>query len=133
LSDDAVDVVRGLPWFTSDYLFAGRVGAVNSFAKAKDRLDQEMLAILREANPAAVLKGFVNHDIRRTVRTRLSALKVPDHVAELVIGHGRKGLARIYDLHSFADEMREALDRWSIALRAIVNPPITANVVALRG
>jgi integrase len=132
LSDDAIEVVQGLPRFTSDYLFSGRVGAINSFAKAKTKLDTEMLAILRESNPAAVLKEYVNHDIRRTVRTRLSALKVPDHVAELVIGHGRKGLARIYDLHSFAPEMREALSKWSIALRAIVNPPSTANVVTLR-
>jgi integrase len=132
LSDDAIDVVQGLPRFTSDYLFVGRVAAINSFAKAKTKLDKEMLAILRESNPAAVLKEFVNHDLRRTVRTRLSALKVPDHVAELVIGHGRKGLARIYDLHSFAPEMREALDRWSGALRAIVNPPSTDNVVRLR-
>jgi len=115
------------------------VGAVNSFAKAKDRLDRYMLLTLRALarqrgdNPRTVqLEPFVNHDIRRTVRTRLSALKVPDHVAELVIGHGRQGLAAIYDQHAYVDEMREALDRWALSLRTIVNPPTTDNVVALR-
>jgi integrase len=140
LSDDAVAVLRALPRFASDYLFAGRVGAVNSFAKAKDRLDRHMLLTLRALarqrgdNPRAVqLEPFVNHDIRRTVRTRLSALKVPDHVAELVIGHGRQGLQAIYDQHAYVDEMREALNKWALSLRTIVNPPITDNVVALRG
>jgi integrase len=62
----------------------------------------------------------VIHDLRRTVRTRLSELRVPEHVAELVIGHARKGLARIYDQHRYADEMREALQAWAVRLRAIV-------------
>jgi len=132
LSDDAVAVLRAVPRFTSDYVFVGRVGAVNSFPKAKARLEREMLAILREANPAAELESFVVHDLRRTCRTRLSALKVQDHVAEMVIGHGKKGLARVYNQHRFIDEMREALDRWALSLRAIVNPPSTDNVVALR-
>jgi integrase len=139
LSDDAVALLRAIPRFTSDYLFVGQVGAVNSFAKAKDRLDRYMLLTLRALarqrgdNPRTVqLEPFVNHDIRRTVRTRLSALKVPDHVAELVIGHGRQGLAAIYDQHAYVDEMREALDRWALSLRTIVNPPTTDNVVALR-
>ena len=41
------------------------------------------------------------HDIRRTVRTRLSSLRVSERVAEMVIGHGKKGLARVYDQHEF--------------------------------
>ena len=69
--------------------------------------------------------------MRRTVRTRLSALKVQDHVAEMVIGHGRKGIARIYDQHRFEDEKREALAKWAVLLRSIVEPP-PANVVALK-
>ena len=30
-------------------------------------------------------------------------------VTEMVIGHGRKGIQRVYDQHSYEDEMREAL------------------------
>jgi integrase len=133
LSDDAIAVLQQLPQFTTDYLFSGRSGGrINSFNKAKLKLDREMLAILREANPAAVLEPFVIHDLRRTCRTRLSALKVQDQVAEMVIGHARKGLQRVYDQHRFIDEMREVLDRWALSLRTIVNPPTTDNVVALR-
>jgi integrase len=76
------------------------------------------------------LTHFVNHDIRRTVRTRLSALKVQDHIAELVVGHGRKGLQRVYDQHRYLDEKREALDKWANYLRSLVEPS-PANVVSI--
>ena len=48
---------------------------------------------------------WVFHDIRRTVRTRLSQLRIPEPVAEMVIGHGKKGLARVYDQHKYLEEM----------------------------
>jgi hypothetical protein len=79
------------------------------------------------------MKPWVLHDLRRTVRTRLSALKVeetvdgrkrlrrlvPDEVCEMIIGHGRKGMQRIYDQHQYIDEMREALEAWNARLREI--------------
>ncbi len=71
------------------------------------------------------------HDIRRTVRTRLASLRVADEVAEMVIGHGRKGIQRVYDQHSYLPEMREALELWSNRLRSIVEPP-PDNIVKLR-
>jgi hypothetical protein len=71
--------------------------------------------------------GWRLHDLRRTMRTRLAALRVPDYVAELVIGHGKRGLARVYDQHRYVSEMREALERWAAELADIVgtspNPP----------
>ena len=38
------------------------------------------------------LEPFVTHDLRRTVRTRLAELKIDYSVAEMVIGHAKKGL-----------------------------------------
>jgi integrase len=76
------------------------------------------------------LEPFVIHDLRRTMRTRLSSLKIEERVAELVIGHGKKGLARTYDQHQFLDEMREALKLWAGRLRHITMPA-PANVVSL--
>jgi integrase len=68
-----------------------------------------------------VEEPFVIHDIRRTVRTRLSQLRVRSEVAEMVIGHGKKGLARVYDQHQYLDEMREALDLWARELLRIAH------------
>jgi len=97
------------------------------WTKDRRRLDRRMLltlralARLRGQDPkAATLPPFVLHDLRRTVRTRLSALKVPREIAEMVLGHGRKGLERVYDQHEFREEMREALERWAARLREIV-------------
>ena len=65
-----------------------------------------------------------------SLRTHLSALRIPDHIAEMVIGHGRQGLQRVYDQHRYVDEMREALTLWAARLRSIVEPP-PANVVSI--
>ena len=140
LSDDALSILEDLPHFsgprTGDHLFSTTFGlkAVNGFGKAKERLDREMLCALREAAELhgddldkVTLPGFVVHDIRRTVRTRLSSLRVSERVAEMIIGHGKKGLARVYDQHEFQDEMREALEAvgWASALhRQSGRPPM---------
>ena len=82
------------------------------------------------AELGAVPPAFVLHDIRRTVRTRLSALPISTDVAELVIAHARPGLRRVYDLYSFEDEKRDCLDMWATRLRDIVEPA-PANIVSI--
>ena len=129
LSDDALQVLATLPQFTSgDFLFTTEFGrkpiSSGGVGGAKYRLDRHMRDALGELVP------FVSHDLRRTLRTRLSAL-VPEHVAELVIGHARKGISRVYDAHKYHDEKREALAKLAMLLRSIIDPP-PANVVPLR-
>jgi integrase len=128
LTADVLGLLCGLPRFKSgDCVFATGRGTVpvNSFARTKRTLDQYMLEELRKTDPNVKLPPFVLHDLRRTMRTRLSSLRIPDTVAEMVIGHGRKGLQRVYDQHKFIDEMREALEAWNARLRAIANPPVS--------
>ena len=112
LSDGAIDLLRGLPRFDrGGYLFSFTFGErpANSFGRAKMRLD----ALMPPGAPP-----FVFHDIRRTVRTRLSAVpNVSDLVRELVIGHTKPGLHKVYDLHSYEAEKRFALDEWYRQLR----------------
>ena len=76
------------------------------------------------------LQPFVIHDIRRTMRTGLSALPVPDVVRELVIAHTKPGMHKVYDQFSYLDEKRHALELWAARLRNIVEPS-PANVVEL--
>jgi integrase len=141
LSDDVLALLEKLPrWSGGDFLFSSNGGKapVNGFSKAKRRLDRRMLLSLRAMawvrgeDPRAVrLEPFVLHDLRRTMRTRLSSLRVVDAVAEMVIGHGRKGIQRVYDQHQYLDEMKEALDVWAALLRSIVEHQ-PSNVVALQ-
>jgi integrase len=135
MSDDALDLLAAVPTFADCDLVFTTDGkrAVNGFSKSKRRLDELMLKELRERDAKAELPPFVVHDIRRTVRTRLASLRVPDEVAEMVIGHGRRGLQRVYDVHTYEPEMRAALDAWARALRGIVEPKgQPGNVVAMR-
>jgi integrase len=60
------------------------------------------------------------HDLRRTCRTGLAAAGVSETVAELVIGHTRKGIAAVYDLHRYDAEKRAALEVWERRLLRIL-------------
>ena len=134
LSDDAMAILKSLPRFDEgDYLFSVQFGKrpVAAFSAAKSQFDAEMLKALREEEPKAKLSGFVIHDIRRTVRTGLSAIpNISDLVRELVIGHTKPGLHKVYDQHAYLEEKRFALDAWAARLRNIIEPP-PANVIDL--
>jgi integrase len=123
LSDDALEILKALPSFNDgDYLFSMTFGKkpVNGFSKAKMILDREMLKVLRAEDAKAELVDFVIHDIRRTVRTGLSAIpNISDLVRELVIGHTKPGLHKVYNQYAYLDEKRFALDAWAARLRSI--------------
>jgi integrase len=72
---------------------------------------------LARLQKASGTRDFRLHDLRRTVRTRMAGLGIDDVVAETVIGHAPKGLARVYVQHRYLGEMRTALEAWAAELR----------------
>jgi integrase len=124
LTDDVIEILKSLPRFNKgDHLFSTDFGAkpVNGFGQAKIKLDKLMLSDLQSrCGDNATLPPFVLHDVRRTMRTGLSTLPVPDLVRELVIAHTKPGLHKVYDQHTYRDEKRKALKLWAAKLRAIV-------------
>ena len=73
------------------------------------------------------------HDLRRTVRTRLSALRIPVEVKDAVLNHVPRTIGeKNYDRHTFVDEKREALDRWSDLIASIINPSPVASLAEAR-
>jgi integrase len=129
LTQPVLDLLARAPRFQSgNHVFSTTFGRLPTCisGKLKTEIDRRMAAILGRE-----LQSWKIHDLRRVVRSHLSALRVPDHVCEMVIGHGRTGLSRVYDLHRYQDELREALTRWNGRLRSIVEPA-PANVVSLR-
>jgi integrase len=105
LSDQMLALIASLPrWAGGDCLFSNTGGRspIGSFERIKLALDAAM------GGP----QTFCLHDIRRTTRSELSALRIQDHVAEMVIGHARKGLQRTYDMHRYESEKSEALAAW---------------------
>src|SRR5262249_18417995 len=130
LTDAMMEVLSSVPRFNSgDCLFSLSFGKssvrVDAFSHVKSELD----ALMREELNGA-LPDFVNHDVRRTVRTHLLALRIAEEVREAVLAHTRSGIKGTYDHHQYLDEKREALTLWNARLRSIVEPP-PANVVAL--
>ncbi|WP_109464855.1 tyrosine-type recombinase/integrase [Albibacillus kandeliae] len=76
------------------------------------------------------------HDLRRTMRTGLSACKVRPDIAELAIGHVKTGIVAVYDQYAFEEECAEALTRWEARLLDTVwdRPPAQRdnNIIQLR-
>jgi integrase len=140
LTDDILALVEKLPRFNrGKFLFSTTFGEkpVWMTDKVKDRLDARMkralraLARIRGEDPVEVeLTPWVNHDIRRTVRTRLSRLKITEEARGVVLAHVRPGIKGVYDTYDYFDEKREALELWAARLRSIVEPP-PANVVSI--
>jgi integrase len=133
LTDDVLAILQDLPRFAAgDFLFSTTFGRkpVRGFNRAKHRLDQYMLRSWRaigrvrgEDRRNKKFPPFKIHDVRRTVRTGLSALPIPDIVRELVVAHAQQGMRRVYDLHAYESEKRHALELWAARLRSIVEPP----------
>ena len=121
LSTTAREIVEGLPRFEGPYIFSTTSGArpVGSFSKAKLRADS-----------LSGVKGWRIHDLRRTVRTGLAALGINDTIAERILGHSPTKLVQTYNVHQYRNEKSEAVERWAMRLREILEPP-PENVVKL--
>lgn len=114
------------------YFVNSRGNRLDGWSDAKKRLDYEVLVILRKEaiargeDPATVkpLEEWVIHDLRRTVATKMGALRVQPHVVEKVLNHQQviKGIAAIYNRWAYYEEKREALELWATALMRIVTP-----------
>lgn len=114
-------IPRNGPWVFS---YDGKC-PMNGFSKLKAKVNNLM----------GDVPAWVNHDLRRVVRTNLSALNVPDPVAEMVLGHGRRGLQRVYDRHRYLEQIRAALEAWNARLVVITGDKPKApagNIVPIK-
>ncbi|MDE2465948.1 MAG: integrase family protein, partial [Alphaproteobacteria bacterium] len=140
LTEDIAALFESLPKLNGGpYWFSTTNGETPAWmsTKVKQRLDERMLRTLRALarsrgeDPRQVrLPHFVNHDIRRTVRSQLSRLRITEEAREAVLAHARPGIKGVYDVHDYLDEKREALELWAVRLKQIINPP-PRNIVKL--
>ena len=132
LSSAAREVIASLPRIKGGkYLFSlsGGKRPLSMTGPVKADLDQRMLRTLQamarrrgEDHEQVTLPHWVNHDLRRTVRSGLSALRVASNVAEAVLAHRQGGISATYDLHEYQTDKAEALELWAERIKAIVNP-----------
>ena len=131
-------IVKARP-YSQGYLFSTTGGEkpLTIGDKLKKKMDILVLEELRREaeergdDPAEVkMEPWTVHDLRRTMRTGLSSLAIPegDVVRELVIGHKQKGVHGIYDLYLYLAEKRVALELWAARVKTTVSAQ-NSNVV----
>jgi integrase len=121
LTDVAVDILGGCER-DGEFVFGRtKTKGFNGWSKAKEELDR-----------VVKLEPWTVHDLRRTVRTGLSRIKVLPHVAEAIVNHLPARLIRTYDLHTYEAEKRAALDQWASHVKVCIAQATGANVTALK-
>lgn len=89
----------------SPYVFPGpRGGALNWVQRACGN-------VMRTAG----IEDGRHHDTRRVLQTNMAEMRVPPHVADMILNHAVKGAPKSrqhYDIHHYIPEKREALTQW---------------------
>jgi integrase len=91
----------------------------------------EAIAVLRQRERRPPMEPWTHHDLRRTGRSLMSRLKIEADIAERVLDHAMGGIRKVYDVHDYIDEKRDALTRLAALIGSIAYPP-TGTVVPLR-
>jgi integrase len=110
LSEPVLNILSTLPRFAASDLVFTTTGTspVSGLGKAKKRFED-----------AVGTQGWWLHDLRRTAASGMARAGVPPHVIEKVLNHKSgiiSGVAAVYNRYSYADEKREALERWAEVL-----------------
>ncbi len=126
----AAKIIEAQPRFKgNDFVFAatrGR-GAFNAFGQFAALLEAKMKTVLPNMPDHSV------HDLRRSFRSRLSAIGVDRTTAERCLGHlVGNSVERTYDRHRYETEMDTAFEALANHIVSVVTPP-PANVVRLSG
>ena len=101
------ELVRG-PRGPFVFSVSGGASPIAKNMKRKHLLDEAMAEDMGDGE----FKHFVNHDLRRTLRTRGRKLGIASDVGEAMLAHRRVGVAGIYDHDDRLDERRKAHELW---------------------
>ena len=106
---------------------------LGGFSKAKKKLDERLLAVLRQRDPEAQpLPRWTLHDLRRTARSLMSRAGVTADIAERCLGHAITGVRGVYDRFAYRDEKKRAFEALAEQIDRVLNQhdnivPITAK------
>jgi len=93
-----------------DLLFGSRSGrGFTDWSRAKAMLDQRL-----------DLPHWMLRDVRRTVSTRMNDIGIQPHIVERILNHALPHIAGTYNKSVYANEVRDAMLRWSDHVRTRV-------------
>jgi integrase len=120
LSNAAKKLIDGLPRVEgSKFVFTTAAETpISDWSRAKVNIDEIMHAELKARSDAdkVGLKPWRVHDPRRTAATGMERLGIKQQVVEALFGHtagSKAGVTGIYQLHTYEDEKRAALEKWA--------------------
>jgi integrase len=106
LLPQTIAILKGLPRVSDRFVFSlNATSPINGFGKDKERLDA-----------LSGMADWVLHDLRRTVASGMARLGVSLAVIEKVLNHvsgSFAGIVGVYQRHEFAEEKRQALEKWA--------------------
>lgn len=123
LNKQALTIIESRINFDEKFLFPSksRSGHISNTSKSRTRLIENM-----------DIPAWTAHDLRRTARTLMSSIGVKVDIAERILNHSRGKIEAVYDLYSFLDEKRAALDKLDREISRIIGCSKKAKVVQLR-
>ncbi len=124
ITDAMLATLRRVPRFLgSDFVFTttGK-SPISGFGRLKKRLDKAL--------PTGT-EPWIIHDLRRTMSTNMAQLGVLQPVTEALLNHKTgvvSGVAAIYNVYSYADEKRDALEQWNSHVGKLVKPALLPKI-----
>jgi integrase len=67
------------------------------------------------------------HDLRRTARTVMARIGIPDEHAEEVLNHSKVGIKKVYNTYKYDKEKQAALTAWEAELLRLLALAIMAQ------
>ena len=83
----------------------------------------QVIRRMLRADRSLGIENFTTRDLRRTARSKLSSLNVPNDVARKVMNHSLEGIDRVYDTHDYMPQMKKALEAFSDNIQSIIDAP----------
>lgn len=142
LAPEAVMLLNSLPIIgRGEYVFTltGNTPSVG-FDGCRYQFDEEILtlqkqeALQRGGDPDKVqqLPHWTLHDLRRTGASGMARIGIPLATIEKVLNHTSGsfgGIVSVYQRHTYASEMREALEKWASFVQDLVSGNATDNAL----
>jgi len=125
LSPQAAEQLRQLEGIGATWVFAGRGTGGKEQPLSEKAFGKAVRRLLKQNNGHGQrllpIEPFTPHDLRRTMRTGLSELSVPPHIAERCLNHSLGRIMETYDTFDYVNERREALNEWARKIDDYIN------------
>ncbi len=75
---------------------------------------------IRRNRQAVNVEDFTPHDLRRTAASHMTGAGIPRLTVSKILNHAEQGVTAVYDRHSYDQEKRQALEKWSRTLKGVL-------------